>query len=652
MRIKDWFMMLALSGGIVLAPAPTRADEHLQQVQELASEPNCGVISVLELARAMGRTIPLAVRDEIIRANAQPTATLAQIKGMAAKAGIETQGVKTTLQALLDVGQPAIVHLRAPDHFTLLLDGTPQWVRTMDSADNSVSVVPRAEIEKRFSGYALQTTSKRLADGPQVALTETDFHFGVSGVDQKVEHSFRLTNSGQSALKVSVQSASCSCTVALLGEGSNSSELTLQPNQTAPIRVVVEVRSAGAVQQMVTLVTNDPARSLIYLTMRGTAPQDLEVSPPSLNFQVQQGETRERFVNIVGPPDLEVLDCTSDSPALKFTKQLISKDATRTNWKVLVTLSSATTGSRKSLLTIKTNHPERPEITVPIIAAVQGDLQIVPKAAFFGFIKKDEPGKIELKVTSRSGQHFQILSAQTPKNVGLKVEVPLRQSAIVHTVKIELDPTRATFVEGSIELQTDSLKEPTLFIPVTAYIEDALPGQVQAAQLPRAEDDPDNIIGIARPTLKVGQRAPNFVAIDANGKQWRLSDLKDKQNLLLTFFPKCFTGNCANHLSSLRDYQSEFDATDTQILGVSVDAAEGEKGQSAFASEWKLGFPLLADASRALSMQFGAAQTDKQLAARMSVLIDKGGIVRWIDTDVQVKSHGADVLAKIGELGL
>lgn len=178
------------------------------------------------------------------------------------------------------------------------------------------------------------------------------------------------------------------------------------------------------------------------------------------------------------------------------------------------------------------------------------------------------------------------------------------------------------------------------------------PKKDPSAALPRAEDDPTNVI--AKPTVKVkvGDAAPNFSVTDMNGKEWKLSELKGKKNLILTFFPKCFTGGCANHLSSLRDHQSEFDATDTQILAVSVDPAEGEKGQKAFAAQWKLGFPMIPDTSRALSQIYGAAQNDKQLAARMSVLIDKAGIVRWIDTDVHVQTHGADVLAKIGELNL
>jgi peroxiredoxin len=36
----------------------------------------------------------------------------------------------------------------------------------------------------------------------------------------------------------------------------------------------------------------------------------------------------------------------------------------------------------------------------------------------------------------------------------------------------------------------------------------------------------------------------------------------------------------------------------------------------------------------------------------MSVLIDKDGIVRHIDKQVNVRSHGADVIMKMRELGM
>lgn len=202
---------------------------------------------------------------------------------------------------------------------------------------------------------------------------------------------------------------------------------------------------------------------------------------------------------------------------------------------------------------------------------------------------------------------------------------------------------------GKINVRLTNGQE--VFVSVRGNIEGALPTAADAALLPRAEDDPHTPIGSPLPPFKVGDVAPDFTATDASGKTWTLSQLKGK-NVLLTFFPKCFTGGCANHLSSLRDHQKEFDAANTQILAVSVDPAQGDKGQLAFTRQWGFTFPLIPDTSRALGKEFGAIQNDDELAARMSFLLDRTGVVRWIDTDVHVQTHGADVLSKINEIGL
>jgi peroxiredoxin len=44
------------------------------------------------------------------------------------------------------------------------------------------------------------------------------------------------------------------------------------------------------------------------------------------------------------------------------------------------------------------------------------------------------------------------------------------------------------------------------------------------------------------PQLEIARPAPDFSIVDMNGHVRRLSDLRGQKNLLLTFFPKCFTG--------------------------------------------------------------------------------------------------------------
>jgi peroxiredoxin len=209
-----------------------------------------------------------------------------------------------------------------------------------------------------------------------------------------------------------------------------------------------------------------------------------------------------------------------------------------------------------------------------------------------------------------------------------------------------------------LNLTTTSSALPKIYINATERANKPLQTeQIYGETLPNsyllpAEDGQPNKIAAPQVTVEVGQTAPDFSVNDADGKAWKLSDLKGKKAVLLTFFPKCFTGGCANHLSSLRDHQAEFDKNDVQIIAVSVDPADGEKGQKAFAEQWKLMFPLIPDTDRELCKLYGAVQQNDERAARMTVLIDKEGIVRFVDTNVIVKTHGADMLAKLRELGV
>ena len=46
----------------------------------------------------------------------------------------------------------------------------------------------------------------------------------------------------------------------------------------------------------------------------------------------------------------------------------------------------------------------------------------------------------------------------------------------------------------------------------------------------------------AEPTLKAGDKAPDFSLQASDGKTYKLSDFKGKKAVVLAWFPKAFTG--------------------------------------------------------------------------------------------------------------
>lgn len=169
-----------------------------------------------------------------------------------------------------------------------------------------------------------------------------------------------------------------------------------------------------------------------------------------------------------------------------------------------------------------------------------------------------------------------------------------------------------------------------------------LPLGSSLGQTSTAPSTPAPVVPIA-----VGGLVPNLKVRDAQWKWQQSSDLTGKKALLLTFFPRCFTGNCTSQLTSLRDAYPALQKEGIEVWAVSTDAADGPQGQRAFAKHLRLPFALIPDVDRKLCLLFGAVHTKEQMAARMSVLIDQSGRIAWIDKQISPRTHGQDVLEKV-----
>lgn len=97
---------------------------------------------------------------------------------------------------------------------------------------------------------------------------------------------------------------------------------------------------------------------------------------------------------------------------------------------------------------------------------------------------------------------------------------------------------------------------------------------------------------------------------------------------------------------ALRDEYANIAAKNVQVLGISTDTVEAQKQ---FAEKHKLPYPLLADYEKKGAMAYGVL-TPQGYAKRTTFLMDKGGFIRRVDTQVKPQTHGKDVLAYLDAL--
>lgn len=102
-------------------------------------------------------------------------------------------------------------------------------------------------------------------------------------------------------------------------------------------------------------------------------------------------------------------------------------------------------------------------------------------------------------------------------------------------------------------------------------------------------------------TLKVGDKVPNFEALDEQGNRINLKDYKGKK-LIVFFYPRASTPGCTAEACNLRDNYDVLKEKGYELLGVSADSA---KKQSNFKNKHDFPFPLLADEDKTVINTFG-----------------------------------------------
>jgi peroxiredoxin Q/BCP len=152
--------------------------------------------------------------------------------------------------------------------------------------------------------------------------------------------------------------------------------------------------------------------------------------------------------------------------------------------------------------------------------------------------------------------------------------------------------------------------------------------------------------------LKVGDPAPDFSLPGSDGKTYKLSEFKGKQAVVVAWFPRAFTGGCTAECKSMRASGEDIRKFNVAYFTASVDPIEGEKGNKAFAKSLDLDFPILSDNTTATAKAYGVYNAERNIANRWTFYIGKDGKILAIDKQVKTGSHGADMAARLKELGV
>ncbi|MBR0182094.1 MAG: peroxiredoxin [Bacteroidaceae bacterium] len=151
--------------------------------------------------------------------------------------------------------------------------------------------------------------------------------------------------------------------------------------------------------------------------------------------------------------------------------------------------------------------------------------------------------------------------------------------------------------------------------------------------------------------MNVGDKIPEILGIDQNGKEIKASDYAGRK-IVLYSYPKANTGGCTAEACSLQAHKAELEAEGYAIIGVSKDRVELQKK---FADAQGLEFPLIADVDTTLLQTLGC-WGEKVACGRRTIgtlrttyLVDENGIIQRIfqPKEIKTKIHAEQILKEI-----
>ncbi|HET9429741.1 MAG TPA: thioredoxin-dependent thiol peroxidase [Chitinophagaceae bacterium] len=147
-------------------------------------------------------------------------------------------------------------------------------------------------------------------------------------------------------------------------------------------------------------------------------------------------------------------------------------------------------------------------------------------------------------------------------------------------------------------------------------------------------------------TLKEGDKAPLFKAMNQDGKLISLSDYKGKK-LVLYFYPEDDTPTCTIQACNLRDNYGLLKKNGFEVLGVSPDDTMKHKK---FEKKFKLPFNLLSDPTHDILNKYGVWDQKQMFGntymgvLRTTFVIDEQGIIRKLFLRPRNKEHAEEII--------
>lgn len=255
--------------------------------------------------------------------------------------------------------------------------------------------------------------------GPSGRFTpeEKTFHFGKILSSNSVEHTFKFKNSGDANLIITSASGSCHCTVPQL------SKMEYAPGESGEIKVIFDPKgkAAGAVQQRVTVISNDPTSPTSSLIIEADVQPIVTIEPKIIAFnQLAKGESRSVDLSVTGRIEgFAITDIKFDGQGENIKAEIGKSEPVTINGETLYKIpvkviyppaKKIERFNRNMIIT--TNDTREKETRLPVLGEVVGDVETKPQRVTMGLVARSAEFSNTATIASRGNKPFKILGVK------------------------------------------------------------------------------------------------------------------------------------------------------------------------------------------------------------------------------------------------
>ncbi|MGC9326217.1 MAG: DUF1573 domain-containing protein [Candidatus Hinthialibacter sp.] len=304
---------------------------------------------------------------------------------------------------------------------------------------------------------------------PKIQLESESHNFGTSYPNQVLHHDFVFWNKGDRPLEIINVSTTCGCAAAIL------SATTILPSATGIASVTLVTGAPRLKKERATLITNDPRRPKVALSVETDVRNMWMLTPKSsfifseLPFDSQQ--TMQLTLKHIDNEPFKVKAVSVKEPELSVK---LGEPADH-EIPIILTVKA---GREKKIINdnvmVLTDYPKQPHIRIPVFGKIVGYIRFDRQRVFWGTMKPGEEKTIEIAAQltdpNADPSSLKILDIQSEPNLITGRSLGMRGDG---KLRIELTykaPNEPGYQTGTIQFKTNQQSEPTSELLFSALI--------------------------------------------------------------------------------------------------------------------------------------------------------------------------------------